>query len=220
VFFAQSTQSRSDKQDFPDGAAFEVPAHSRVVGQVHLLNTTGKTIRTKLHFSVTTLAPDEVTVPLRSMAFSNLALDLAPASITHARMDCGVPQPDFDIYYVLPHYHSLGTTMRIALLGGPGDGDEVFATEASYGEALGKSYSPPVAVRGVKQLRITCEFDNVTEKRVRYGNGDQEMCVALLYASIDHQGGGLAPKNSSSQDIDGVHVTDAPCLSASLTTGP
>ena len=34
VFFAQSTQALTDTQGFPDGVAFEMPAHARIIGDV------------------------------------------------------------------------------------------------------------------------------------------------------------------------------------------
>lgn len=216
VFFAQSTQALRDEQKFPQGAAFEIPAHARIIGQVHTLNVTDDTIDTRLSFEVTTLDADQVTIPLRAMAFTNYALELPPRTKTRARMDCGVPQPDLSIYYVLPHYHSLGSTMTVSVLGGASDGEEIFRATATYGDALGKTYDPPVVLEGAEKLRIACEYDNPRDEQVGYGVGDQEMCVVLIYSNADMQGGGFASKNAKVETVDGVNVTDAPCASFAL----
>src|SRR5262249_23478771 len=50
VFFAQSTQARTDTQSFPEGVAFTMPAHARIIGDVHLLNTSEEPAQTSLHF--------------------------------------------------------------------------------------------------------------------------------------------------------------------------
>lgn len=40
VLYAQSTQATHEVQRFPNGAAVRVPPYSRIIGDVHLLNTT------------------------------------------------------------------------------------------------------------------------------------------------------------------------------------
>lgn len=217
VFFAQSTQSPTDEQRFPEGVAFQVPAHARVIGQVHALNLRPDAIETRFRFDVFTLPEEDVSVQLRSMAFTNLALDIAPQAVTHARMDCGLPDPDFDVYYVLPHYHELGRTMRVNVIGGPSDGLEVFKSTATYGDPLGGTLSPAVQVRQATQLRVTCEYDNPRDTAVRYGIGDQEMCVVLIYSDTERQAGGAANVNRGApQIVDGDYITDASCLSLAL----
>lgn len=217
VFFAQSTQSRTDEQRFPEGVAFEIPAHSRIIGQIHMLNLRAEPLDTQIRFDVFAIPDDAVQVRLRSMAFTNLALDIAPGVKTHARMDCALPDPDFDVYYVLPHYHELGETMRVSVIGGADDGLEVFRSTADYGDPLGGTLDPAIPVHGASKFRITCEYDNPRETNVGYGIGDQEMCVVLIYADIEKQAGGAAVVNSGTQtDDDGTHVTDANCVSFAL----
>src|SRR6185295_16642636 len=60
VFFAQSTQARGDTQALPAGVAFEMPAHARIIGDVHLLNPTDTDIDTSLSFELYTLPADQV----------------------------------------------------------------------------------------------------------------------------------------------------------------
>jgi hypothetical protein len=217
VFFAQSTQSPTDEQRFPEGVAFQMPAHARVIGQVHALNLRTEDIESRFSFEVFTLAESDVTVQLRSMAFTNLALDIAPQAITHARMDCTLPDRDFDVYYVLPHYHELGRTMRLNVVGGPNDGLEVFRATADYGDPLGGTLSPAVQVREAAQLRVTCDYDNPRDRSVGYGIGDQEMCVVLIYSDTERQAGGAANVNRGMpQLVDGEYTTDATCLSLAL----
>lgn len=216
VFFAQSTQSRTDEQRFPDGVAFQVPARARVIGQVHLLNLRNEDVDTQIRFDVFGVSEDEIDVRLRSMAFTNLALDVAPQAVTHARMDCSTPDPTFDVYYVLPHYHELGKTMRVSVVGGPDDGVEIFHSTAAYGDPLGGTLSPAISVHDATHLRVTCEYDNPRDVSVGYGIGDQEMCVVLVYSDSEVQSGGAAIANGNAEFVDGTYVTDAPCISLSL----
>ncbi len=211
VFFAQSTQALTDTQAFPPGVAFEMPAHVRIIGDIHLQNPSPDPVQTQIHFDVFTLDPGEVTVPVQPMAYTNLALDIAPLTQTEARMQCAT-SADFDVYYVLPHYHSLGTAMDITVAGGTMDGTSVFAASPHYGEPGGRAYDPPFAVRGALGLAITCTYDNDRSVTVGYGTGDQEMCVTLLYTS-GPKAGGQASLNLTTTDVGGVHHTDGFCLS-------
>jgi hypothetical protein len=211
VLFAQSTQSVSDSQEFPDGAAFLVPANARVIGDVHTLNTTDTAIETQVHFDLYTLPESEVTIRLQPMAYTNLALDIAPMMETHARMQCQTPQADFDVYYVLPHFHVLGQRLRIDVAGGSMDGMEVYRSTAPYGEPLGQNFDPPISVKGALGLGITCDFVNPRAATVKYGFGDQEMCVVLLY-STGKKAGGQAISNYSTKDESGVHKTEGLCI--------
>jgi hypothetical protein len=211
VFFAQSTQSLTDTQAFPPGVAFEMPARVRIIGDVHLLNTGLGELQTDIRVEVFTLPPEDVVIPLQPMAFTNLALDIAPSAQTEAFMQCAVPQTDFDVYYVLPHYHELGTGMRLAVAGGSMNGTPIFDSGSAYGEPWGRGYDPPFAVRGAAGLGISCFYENPRSERVGYGTGDQEMCVTLLYTS-GRKAGGMATLNLSVSDVGGVHRTDGLCL--------
>jgi len=212
VFFAQSTQSRTDTQSFPEGVAFEVPARSRIIGDVHLLNPSDTPATTRLSFAVDTIPEAEVRVRLQPMAYTNLALDIAPSMQTSARMQCATAQPDFDVYYVLPHFHGLGTAMRVDVAGGPMNGTNLFTTAGGYGESLGQMFDPPLSVTGASGLVFTCDYDNPRATTVRYGFGDQEMCVALVYAT-GKKAGGEAISNLTVTDVGGVHQTDGFCIS-------
>lgn len=214
VFFAQSTQSRTDTQAFPEGVAFEMPPRVRIIGDVHLLNASDSPTTTSLSFEIFTLPADAVRVKLQPMAFTNMALDIAPNAETHARMQCSTPQPDFDVYYVLPHYHTLGKAMRVDVAGGTMNGMSLFGAAGTYGEPSGKTYDPPIRVTGAAGLAITCEYDNPRPAAVSYGFGDQEMCVSLVY-STGRKAGGMALTNLTVMDVGGVHMTDGLCLSAS-----
>lgn len=212
VFFAQSTQSLTDTQAFPEGVAFRVPAHARIIGDVHLVNPSSSPFSTSIHFDVYGIPEAALRVELQPMAFTNLALDIAPLAETRARMQCATPQPDFDVYYILPHFHVLGQWLSVDVAGGAMNGTNIFRSQGSFGDSMNKSYDPPIAVRGASGLAITCDYQNTRSQKVGYGNGDQEMCVALLYTS-GKKAGGEALTNLTTTDSGGIHSTDGACLS-------
>ena len=127
---------------------------------------------------------------LEPMAFTNLALDIAPGMETHAHMACSpLTQPTFNVYYILPHFHAFGLGLDISVTGGPMDGKTIFQSSGTIGESVGKMFNPPIAVTGATGLTVTCNYDNPTGATVKYGEGGEEMCVALLYTDGPKVGG-------------------------------
>jgi hypothetical protein len=222
VFFAQSTQALTETQQFPPGAAIRLPPHTRVLGNVHLLNASSTPMTTAMTFEVETLDEEDVHTRLAPMSYTYTALDIAPRAQSRFVMECDVGTlyqdqlaraPDFRIYYVLPHYHALGNFFRIELVGGENDGGVVYETGAAIGDALGQTLDPPVEVRGATALRITCGFDNPTDAAVRYGIGDQEMCVFLAFTDSPLKFVGTVDTNEPAGQVDGIHMNRGTCES-------
>jgi len=212
VIFAQSTGTVSDEHAFPRGVAFEVPAHARIIGDVHLLNSESMAGTTRIGFEIDTLPPAEVTVQLQPMAFSNTTLDIPAGSMTRARMQCVTGQSDFEIYYVLPHFHSTGVEIRVGAVGGPMDGQNLWSARGGYGEVLGEMLDPPITVQDALGLEITCDYHNTTGDRLSYGPAE-EMCIALMYAT-GNKGSWLTSGFVHIADIGELHDTQAACHSA------
>src|SRR5687768_9344391 len=69
ALFAQSTQSTAATQAFQPGAALELPPHSVVVGELHIINVTEAELETDFGLALTGLPEDEVVTRLRPLAF-------------------------------------------------------------------------------------------------------------------------------------------------------
>jgi hypothetical protein len=218
VFFAQSTQTLEEEQRFAPGYAYRIPPNSRVVGGVHILNLSGDTVETAIELEAELIRESEVVELLQPMAFTNVHLAIPPVSESEFIIDCPFNRPmDFDVHYVLGHYHDLGTLLRLEVIGGPGDGDLIYETTSATGEPLGDTVSPPFQVRGAESLRMTCGYENNRADTVGYGIGDQEMCVFLSYITGDYKYAASSVEDSVYVGEEGgVLQYDAPCLT--LTT--
>ncbi|MBK9036991.1 MAG: hypothetical protein IPL61_38030 [Myxococcales bacterium] len=222
--FAQSTQVSDEDQTFKDGAAIRIPPYSRIIGSTHLLNVGDTTLASEMAISVHTLPPEDVRVklvPSRATYFDlHLAAGRASTVSTtcelaqHYQAEIGMPLKE-RIHYVLPHYHALGTSTEIALVGGPRDGEVILHT-SGFGEVSGKAFSPPidVAAAGATGLRFSCSFMNPTNQEVQWGIGDQEMCEFALFVDSDmafdgsvHQGDGLLVGTGA----NGEDLHEGPC---------
>jgi hypothetical protein len=214
VLFAQSTQSTSDVQAFDDGLAFRIPPRSQVVGNIHLLNLGDAPIESAIRFEIETLPEDEVETVLRPMAFFNRAIELPANQESTQTMECDFGEPmDFNIHFVLPHYHELGVGIAIERVGGDRDGEPVLAFNPVVGEPWGQALVPPEPMAGATGLRFTCTFENFRDRDIGWGIGEEEMCVFLSYTDSAFTHGGFANAGTNEEVAveGGVSINEAPC---------
>ncbi len=198
VLFAQSTQSRHETQQFGEGVTIVIPPRSRVIGSLHLLNTGSEDMVAELTLGLHTIEEAAATTKLSGMSFTNEALALPANGRSSFQADCELAtkheeelgrELDFNLYYVLPHYHNLGTGMRIEAYGPEGSA-VVFDGGNPVGDPLGKMIDPPFSMKGYSGLRFTCTYENNRPESVGYGIGDQEMCVLLAFTDSTFLWGG------------------------------
>lgn len=185
LLYAQSTQAAHEVQKFANGAAVRIPPHSRIISDVHLLNTTSETVTGHAKLTAYTLPESEVKVKLTSFHMEYDALNIAAHSSARFTGDCEIGaditkatgEPfNMKVYYVLPHTHTLATRFFANVLGGPHDGEAVIDIGAYNGEARGQGYDPPIDMAGSKGFRFGCEYANPLSTDVTWGFGSGEMC--------------------------------------------
>jgi hypothetical protein len=221
VFFAQSTQAVAEEQIFPPGAALRMPPRARVIGSVHLINTTRTTLETPLSFEVETIPEEEVTTILSGMAITITHLALPARAKSRFTIRCDFDEairtatgaaPNFQIYYVLPHYHGLGTGSKLTLGGGDREGDVIFETSLAIGDPLGQTVDPPIPVTGATAVEFSCDYDNPRDEVVRYGIGDQEMCVFLAFTNAGARIVALSNETRAAGMDGDVHLFESECM--------
>jgi hypothetical protein len=191
VLYAQSTQATHEVQKFPDGAAVRIPPFSRIIGDVHLLNTTTMTVTGHTKLALYSLAASDVTVKLAPFHLTYDGLNIPPhatsrftgnCSLTSGFKSAGLSGFDTNIYFILPHTHSLATRFFVNMMGGPMDGEKLLEIGAYNAEAHGRAFNPPLSTQGADGLSFGCEYANERDVAVRWGFGDQEMCELLGFA--------------------------------------
>lgn len=220
VLFAQSTQSERDDQVFAPGTALRIPADAVVVADIHLLNFTPDDLEIEAEMDIVAIPESTVTTRLNGLAFDYLDLRIPPRMESEFAMDCdftsaGGDPIDFEIYYVLPHYHELGVGMRLELIGGERDGEILWESHSSVGDPLGEGFDPPLQLGDATGIRVTCLYDNPRDEEVRYGIGDQEMCLMLAFTNSELQwGGGVLSfgENTEISQSDGVSYNEGACM--------
>jgi hypothetical protein len=186
VFFAQSTQSEHEVQQFPDGVVLVLPPRSRVVAQLHLLNNNDEDLTLKPTIGYRTISEAEVTTRLQAIAFEYHPLGLPPRKQSRFTMECDLASkyqellmrnPDFHVYYALAHYHEWATGLTIDAVRPDGTSETIYSTASNVGDVLGGPIEPTFGMDGFTKLRLTCDYYNNTDATIRYGNGGGEMCI-------------------------------------------
>ncbi len=217
VFFAQSTQSTSEVQAFPAGYAIPLPPKTKLIAQLHLLNTGDEPLHVEPTIELTTLPEAEVTGKLAGISMEFHPLSLPPRKQSRFTVDCDLDPlheqnlgraPDFNIYYTLAHYHEYGTKLSVEALTADGTPTTVYTTTGAIGDSLGGQLDPVFSMAGNTRLRLSCEYYNSTDSMIYYGNGDGEMCVFLAFSDSPWLWGGgvldTTPEPTSGVDEGGV----------------
>jgi len=199
VLFAQSTQSEHEVQQFPAGVAIRIPPHSKIVAQIHLLNGSDAPIKVRPNIKLGLLPERDIVTTLAGISFQNQALALPANRTSRFTVECDLSprhrelfgrDPDFKIYYALAHYHSLGTGLTVEAVRETGEAKTVYSTTTQIGDTLGGPIEPLFDMTGYQKLRFWCEFYNPRADVVRWGVGDQEMCVFLAFSDSSYNWGG------------------------------
>ena len=223
VLFAQSTQALSEEQSFPEGTVVRLPPNVRLVGQVHLLNIQSEPVSTHIRMELHALPESEVLTQLSAMSFANWSLRIPPRSESTFSMDCDLSAAtlgerwDARLYYFLPHYHQYGRQMRLEYVGGERDGTVLFETNSAIGEPLGQTLSPPMEMSGAEKIRLSCTFENPSDRTIRHGIGENEMCMFLAFTDSRYRIGAYG-MNIEEQETtpDGVHQAQSDCIVAAI----
>ena len=223
VLFAQSTQAPHEIQQFPEGVVIKIPPHSKIVTQIHLLNPTDAPLVVTPNIKIFPIAESRVTTTLAGISFQNQALGLPPNKASKFTIECDLApahntvfqrDPDFKIYYALAHYHELGTGISVEAVKPDGTAANVYTTTTAVGDSLGGMIAPSFDMTGYTKLRFSCDFFNPRQEVVKWGVGDQEMCVFLAFSDSTYNwGGGVNERDEPANPIEignATHFTN-PC---------
>lgn len=221
VFFAQSTQAPHETQTFPEGVALKVPPHSKIVANIHLLNTGDEDLHLEPTMKITPIAEDVVTTLMASVTFEYHPLSLPPQKQSRFSVECDLTErpeplaarPDFKLYYALAHYHEWGTGLTIEAVKPTGEAATIYTTKNKAGDVLGGMLEPQFSMAGYTKLRLTCDYFNDKAQTIYYGNGVGEMCIFNAFSDSPYTwaGGALDEEPGVGTDDGGVTTFSRGC---------
>ncbi|MGB3053090.1 MAG: hypothetical protein WBB42_18955 [Polyangiales bacterium] len=227
VFFAQSTQALDELQAFPEGTALEIPPRSVIVGSTHLLNITAGPLETAMTMEVEAVPAEDVQIRLTPFSFAIGDLAIPPAvdgvpTESRTSMMCDLTESsqqhlgedtvDYNIYYVLGHYHQWGKSFNLSFVHEDGSMQTVFDIKNKIGEPIGSIIDPPMNNNGAARLRSECGFINNTDETLRRGLQYGEMCDFLAYTDANLKIGATGINNQAmGEDEDGIALFETDC---------
>ena len=219
VLFAQSTQSVHEVQRFPEGSAVRIPPYSKIVGDIHLLNTTTEdVVGGSATMTMYTITRPEVKVPLVPFEMAYRGLAIPPFARSRFSASCELEalfkntadSPfDLKIHYILPHTHGYATRLYMQVYGGPSDGASIIDVHGYAEEGRGRFYDTPIDLTGAKGITFGCEYDNQTDQTLGWAY-EQEMCQLLGFAE-SKVAFLSAVWESSAAGNDGMQEFTGPC---------
>lgn len=188
VLFAQSTQAQSERMGFADGATIRIPARSKIVAGVHLLNLGPDARETAAWLSLDVIHPALVEAVLSPILLSFLDLDIPPLSRATFTAGCGGEAMrrvgELELHYILPHYHRTGTSAKVTFFEN-GEGTEVLDHVGFGASAMGRTFDPPLHFDRLGAIEFSCGYDNPHDESLNWGIGINEMCLFLGFANTE-----------------------------------
>ncbi len=225
VVFAQSTQTFEEVFRFPERSAVIIPPRSKIIGAIHLVNFAASAIDTSLTLEFESTEAEEVEISLQPLSFLIYSLAIPPQQESRWRMTCPMQavydnleynfgtSDDFGIYYVLGHYHSWGNYFGLSYVDEDGSERLIMETDNTAGDTLGALVDPPAMANGAPGLKVTCGYNNTTDRDLIWGNdGDKEMCMFLAYVGspVKVVSWGAEPSAEVGM-VDGMRTFEAGC---------
>ncbi len=222
VLFAQSTQAQQESMTFEDGAIIRIPARSKIVGGVHLLNLGPDPRETAAWLSLDVIHPALVETVLSPIMLSYFDLSIPPESRATFVAGCSGAAfeeiGEFELHYILPHYHRTGTSAKVTVF--EGGEPTVVLDHAGFGaSAMGRTLEPPVAFDNLGAMEFSCGYDNPHDQTLTWGVGINEMCVFLGFADSSRiLIAGVGPGETTGTYVaeDGTFTSNASCSSVAV----
>ncbi|MGE0551130.1 MAG: hypothetical protein AB7R00_28980 [Kofleriaceae bacterium] len=216
VLFAQSTQATDETLGFAPNAAFKIQPHARLIGGLHLVNPSDEPVETSLSFEIKSIREDQAEIALAPATFTYFPLALPPNKKSRFQSTCDLEQAfgapaDFRFYYMLPHYHALGTgtTMTAEL---PTGATTFFGSEGTIGEPKSQKLDPPFHAASASTLSFSCDYFNSTGVEVGWGNAAGEMCIMVSWTDSPYFiYGAVRGQSTAMGTVDGVEVYEGAC---------
>lgn len=182
VLFGSSTQVvGTEWRNFPRGMAFRIKQGFEIVARMHYLNSTSEPISVSPEYRWYTVPEEDVENELAPIFWDITGFEIPPNSQHTVSTECYFYEP-MKVVSAMPHMHALGTRFTMGYLGGPKDG-ELFMDDVGFDpESDIYTYSPAIDLSQGDGATFSCTWDNIFDKTIVEGIGDNEMCMMFGYA--------------------------------------
>jgi hypothetical protein len=166
---------------FPEGVGQVLPAGTRLLTQLHLLNSSGNPVTDSAEIHMHR-SPIQNPRPMATYAFGNFDVSLPP--LTHSKIEslCTVRET-IDFVAAFPHMHLLGTSLTFEV--GPSADQLTNVFERNpYDFDNQRLDLVNLKLNAGDVTRVTCSYQNTLDQTVTFGESTHnEMCFLVGFAA-------------------------------------
>jgi hypothetical protein len=166
---------------FPDGLGQVIPAGTRLLAQLHLLNTSAKAVTDSAEIR---MHPSPLTNPrpMATYALGNFNVSLPPLMPSKIESVCTVRET-IDFVAAFPHMHLLGTSLTFEVGPSADRLTKVFERNP-YDFDDQRLELINLTLNAGDVTRVTCNYQNTTDQTVTFGEStNNEMCFLVGFAA-------------------------------------
>jgi hypothetical protein len=196
-----SAQTPYISVEYPEGVGILLYGKQRVVFDYHYLNTSQNIVHAQSAFNVHTV--DGATIKHIATPFSlfNFTIDI-PAHESRTFTAESHFLDDMMVSSILRHTHKQGRDFSVWFSGGPRDAEPIW-TSTDYRNEPEYYFDEPIMMKAGEGFRFECDFENDSDRRLRYGiGGKDEMCILAGWAWPAGAAKQLPPENYGITWID------------------
>jgi hypothetical protein len=175
---------RTGAYDIPPGYAVTLLPHQPVSVVTHTFNRSRRPRTTRVRLTVVPADPATVRHHLEPLDALALYFELPPQQKTVHVADFIAPV-DVNLAMLASHQHRYGTRVAVNRVVDGVEGEQIYEN-LSWREPKLAWLDPPVRLRAGERLRVHCEWDNRSDRTLRFGgSANDEMCNIEGYVFRD-----------------------------------
>ncbi len=180
VLFASSTQvTGREELVMPKGLAFRIDPSREVATNYHLLNTGSEPQIIEVAYDFFTMPEEKLENEVAPFAMQVNDFLVPPHTTKEISTTCRVFGGK--VVSIMPHFHQFSERFATEIVDIEGSAEMVYEDEGFDLESDIVIYDPPLSLDFYDSFRFGCRFNNTTEHNIKFGLGENEMCVLFGY---------------------------------------
>ncbi|AKT39205.1 hypothetical protein [Chondromyces crocatus] len=180
VLFANSTQvEEGETLVFPPGTGFVVDTTREVSTSIHYLNTASEPATIEVVYDYFTMPAEKLVRQVSPFAMSVADFSIPPFATDVVGTTCHVFGGE--LVSLMPHTHKYAARFVTDLVRADGRTERLYEENGFDLESDITVYDDAIPLVDGDQMRFECTFRNTTDHDLRFGLGDNEMCILFGY---------------------------------------